>query len=117
MKLVEIAAVDAYFHIHKEYEFVDQDIELSDYVLVHDLERNDIVIVKPVQLERPIAYSDEGNISRQEFERIVDYLLDELDEVNTFFRFDIVHVFVTKGNHALIRHHINVIPYEEEGTE
>ncbi len=117
MKLVEIAAVDAYFHINKDYEFLDQDIELADYVLVYDKSRNDIVIVKPVQLERPIAYSNEGNISRQEFEQVIDYLLDELEQVDTFFRFDIIHVFVTKDKHALLRHHVNVIPYEEEGTE
>ena len=115
MKFVESAAAHAFYGIHEEYELLD--IDLADYIVVRDIEHNEIVIVKPVQLARPVANSREGIISRKEFEEVLDYLLDVMDEVNTFFRFDVLHVYVSKKDHALIRLHVNVIPYEEEEEE
>ena len=115
MKLQAIAAAQAFYHINREYELMD--IELDDYLVVHDFARDDIVIVKPVQLERPIVNSAEGLISRREFEKVVDYLLDVIEDVDMFFRFDIMHVYITKEDRALVRLHVNVSPYEEEEDE
>lgn len=116
MKFVETAAAQAYFNMHNErYQIID--IELADYIVVFDYEDNVCAIVKPVQLARPIAFSDEGIISHKEYEEVIDYLLDELEEVNMFFRFDLLHVFISKEHRALIRHHVNVIPYDEKEDE
>lgn len=120
MNRIEKRAGKAYFTVNSDrYEILDYDLgEISDdYLVVYDYDKNDIVIVKVVQLERPIAFSTEGNISRKEFEHVLDACLDQLDHVNTFFRFDIIHVYIKSNDSALIRHHVDVLPYEDERGE
>ena len=105
MNHIEARAGQAYFNVN------------SDRYKLLDYDRNDIVIVKVVQLDRPIAFSTEGNISRSEFEHVLDACLDQLEHVNTFFRFDIIHVYIKSNDAALIRHHVDMLPYEDERGE
>lgn len=120
MNFIEARAGEAYFNVNSDrYKILDYDLdEISDdYFVVYDYDRNDIVIVKVVQIDRPIAFSTKGNILRSEFERVLDACLDQLEYVNTFFRFDIIHVYLKSDDQALIRHHVDVIPYEDERGE
>lgn len=120
MNHIEARAGQAYFNVNSDrYKLLDYDLdEISDdYFVVYDYDKNDIVIVKVVQLDRPIAFSTEGNISRSEFEHVLDACLDQLEHVNTFFRFDIIHVYIKSNDAALIRHHVDVLPYEDERGE
>ena len=120
MNFIEARAGQAFFNVNSDrYKILDYDLdEISDdYFVVYDYDKNDIVIVKVVQLDRPIAFSTEGNISLDEFEYVLDVCLDQLEYVNTFFRFDIVHVYLKSNDQALIRHHVDVLPYKDERSE
>ena len=101
---------------NKRYELLDEN--WHGYILFIDHDENDIVFANPVLLDRPIADTKTGNISRHEFEKLVDMFLEEEDEVNMFMRYDVIHVFVNlKTNGAITRHHQHVTPYEVEEEE
>lgn len=95
-----------------EIEVVDKD--LDGFILFTDHKYNNIVIANAVMLDRPIMNADAGNISRKEFEHVIDKLLDEREDVDMFIRFDIIHVFINeKTDRAIIRHYRDAIPYEK----
>ena len=105
-------AAEAFYNINPRFLMVEKDFE--GYIVVADVDNDDICIVNAVELKRPMSSSKEGMISQQEFERLIDKYIDTHEDVDMFFRFDIVHVYVTRKNRAMLRLHCNAPFYDEK---
>lgn len=104
-------AAIAMIAINKKYELLCEDFH--GCLVYYDNETGEVAIATTTEINRPVTYSGEGRMSRKEFEDIVDLWTQEEHGMSSFIRHDVFHVFFQSDtSRALIRQHVNVVPYE-----
>ena len=96
-----------FYQVLDRFEIIEEDFE--GFIVVKD---SDISFVNVVQIADSDSY-DAGMITRSEFEEVLDKYIKSHDDVDIFFKFDIMQIHVIKQDRALVKLIRDVQPKED----